>query len=56
MDAGDWRGVFTVVMFVMFIGIFLWAWSGRRKKDFEEAAQLPLDDDPIVSGDSEERS
>jgi len=45
MDAGEWRGVFTVVMLVMFIGIFVWAWSSRRKTDFEEAAQLPLDED-----------
>ena len=45
MDAGDWRGVFTIVMFLMFIGICLWAWSSRRKADFDEAAQLPLDDE-----------
>jgi cytochrome c oxidase cbb3-type subunit 4 len=46
MDAGEWRGVFTIIMFVLFIGICLWAWSGRRKADFDEAAQLPLDDEP----------
>ena len=46
MDAGDWRGVFTIIMFVLFIGICLWAWSSRRKADFDEAAQLPLDDEP----------
>jgi cytochrome c oxidase cbb3-type subunit 4 len=45
MDAGEWRGVFTVVMLVMFLGIFVWAWSSRRKTDFDEAAQLPLDED-----------
>jgi cytochrome c oxidase cbb3-type subunit 4 len=45
MDAGEWRGVFTVVMFILFIGIFVWAYSSRRKKDFDEAAQLPLDED-----------
>jgi cytochrome c oxidase cbb3-type subunit 4 len=45
MDAGEWRGVFTVVMFILFIGVFVWAYSSRRKTDFEEAAQLPLDED-----------
>jgi len=45
MDAGDWRGIFTVVMLLMFIGICLWAYSSRRKRDFDEAAQLPLHDD-----------
>ena len=51
MDAGEWRGVFTIVMFVLFTGICLWAWSSRRKKDFDEAAQLPLDDGPAPSDD-----
>ena len=45
MDAGDWRGVFTIVMFLIFIGICIWAYSRRRKQDFDEAAQLPLHDD-----------
>jgi len=35
----------TAVMFAVFMGIVLWAWSGRRKSDFEAAARLPLDDD-----------
>lgn len=46
MDAGDWRGIFTAVMFLLFIGICAWAWSSKRKQDFDEAAQLPLQDDP----------
>ena len=51
MDAGDWRGIFTIVMFVIFIGICVWAWSSRRNADFDEAAQLPLDDEPHGAGD-----
>jgi cytochrome c oxidase cbb3-type subunit 4 len=46
MDAGDWRGIFTAVMFLLFIGICAWAWSSKRKQDFDEAAQLPLQDEP----------
>ena len=38
--------VLTLVLFVGFIGIIIWAWSAKRKKDFEEAARLPLDDEP----------
>jgi len=45
MDMSIINSVWTVVVFVLFIGIVAWAWSGRRKKDFEEAARLPLDDD-----------
>ena len=35
----------TVVMMAIFIGIVLWAWSGRRRADFEAAARVPLEDD-----------
>jgi cytochrome c oxidase cbb3-type subunit 4 len=45
MDINDLRSIITVVSFLVFIGIVCWAWSARRKKDFDEAARLPLDDD-----------
>ena len=48
MEAGEWRGLFTLFMFLSFVGIFLWAYSSRRKKDFDEAANLPLQDDEIT--------
>ena len=50
MDAGTWRGIFTVVMLLLFIGICFWAWSSRRKDDFAEAEQLPLQDGVADSG------
>jgi len=46
MDINLMRSIWTVILFVVFIGIVWWAWSGRRKSDFEAAARLPLDDDP----------
>ena len=52
MDAGDWRGVFTIVMLLLFVGICIWAFSGRRKRDFDEAARLPLDDEPPAADDT----
>jgi len=42
MDYHDLRALITVVMFIMFIGIILWAWSNKRKQAFDEAANLPL--------------
>ena len=45
MDITLVRSILTAVMFAVFMGIVLWAWSGRRKSDFEAAARLPLDDD-----------
>ena len=41
------HSIWTVVVFVVFIGIVLWAFNGARKKDFDEAARLALDDDDI---------
>jgi cytochrome c oxidase cbb3-type subunit 4 len=33
---------------VEFVGIVLWAWSGKRKEAFREAANLPLEDEEYV--------
>ena len=55
MDAGLLRAFFTVFMFIAFTGIVLWAYSSRRKTDFDEAANLPLEDDNIIgTGDAAE--
>lgn len=45
MDINDLRSLTTVLAFVTFIGIVAWAWSGRQKAAFEEAARLPLEED-----------
>ncbi len=37
--------VYTVVAMVLFIGIWVWAWSSKRNRVFQEAAMLPLTDD-----------
>lgn len=43
MDINTIRIVTTLVSFALFIGIVRWAWSKRRAKDFEEAANLPFE-------------
>lgn len=48
MDINDLRSIFTAFTFVLFVGIIWWAYSGRRKKAFDEAARLVLDDDTPV--------
>ncbi len=40
------HSIWTVVVLVIFLGIVAWAWSGRRKRDFDEAANLPFEHDP----------
>jgi cytochrome c oxidase cbb3-type subunit IV len=36
-------GLVTLVWFVAFIGLWLWAWSSRRQRDYAAAARMPLD-------------
>lgn len=43
MDINTLRSIATVVSFVTFIGIVIWAWSRRNAADFEEAAKLPFE-------------
>lgn len=51
MDMNDIRSWYTVVMFVVFIGIVLWAWSGKSKRRFNEAAQLPFNESDYPRND-----
>ncbi|MGB7542871.1 MAG: cbb3-type cytochrome c oxidase subunit 3 [Burkholderiales bacterium] len=45
MDIDVLRSIMTVVSFVTFIGIVVWAWSGKAGRAFEEAARLPFEED-----------
>jgi cytochrome c oxidase cbb3-type subunit 4 len=47
MELVTLRSIFTVLVFVTFIGIWIWAWSSKRKKAFDEAANLPFVEDGI---------
>jgi len=46
MDIGTVRGVITAFVMLAFVGIFFWAYSKRRKADFDELAQLPFNEYP----------
>lgn len=41
------RAIVTVVAFVTFLAIILWAWSSRRKDTFSQAARIPMEDDDL---------
>jgi len=45
MDINDLRSGFTLVSFLIFVGIVVWAWSKRNKANFDEAAKLPFNED-----------
>jgi len=57
MDIGTLRGLGTLLVFVAFIGVVLWAYSSKRKKSFDEAANLPFaDDEPKAKKRDEQAS
>ena len=43
----DLRVIITVVSFIVFLLIVWWAYSGRQKERFDEAANLPFADDDM---------
>ena len=47
MDINDLRGISTVFLMVAFIGVCFWAYSSKRKKTFDEAANLPFADEDM---------
>ncbi len=49
MDYSLIQAVWTIVVMVVFVGIVIWAYSGKRRQRFEEAAQIPFSDDEPAS-------
>lgn len=45
MDINVFRGVILITLMVSFAGLWVWAWSRKRKPAFHEASLLPLEDD-----------
>lgn len=54
MDINDLRGVSTILVMAAFIGVVFWAYSKKRKKTFDEAANLPFEDDELDQRSREE--
>lgn len=45
MDINTLRSIATLLIFLAFIGVCVWAYSAKRRKGFEEAANLPFAED-----------
>jgi len=43
------QSVWTVMAMAVFVGIVFWAYSKRKKADFEEAGRMAMDDDKPVN-------
>ena len=47
MNLGIWGhlyGVVTVVLMIVFVGIWYWAWRPRHRRTFDRLANMPLED------------
>ena len=47
MDINDFRGLSTLFLMISFIGLCFWAYSGKRKVPFDEAANIPFADEEL---------
>lgn len=47
MELNDVRILVTVLGFLCFVGICVWAYSKHAKKGFDEAAKLPFTEDDL---------
>ena len=45
MDTIFLHSIATVLAAAAFLSVCIWAYSGKRKADFDQAAQLPFADD-----------
>ncbi|MDP3743320.1 MAG: cbb3-type cytochrome c oxidase subunit 3 [Methylotenera sp.] len=45
MDINTLRILATVMSFIVFVGIIIWAWKRRDTSDFKDAANLPFTND-----------
>ena len=44
MDLNDFRVLITVLSFMVFVGVVIWAFGGRQRARFDDAARLPFAD------------
>ena len=42
MDVGILRGIGTIILFLSYVGLWLWAWAPAQRARFDEAASLPF--------------
>lgn len=43
-------GIVTFVLMLLFVAVWWWAWQPRKRRDFEAAARLAVDDAPMRAG------
>ena len=56
MDINDFRGLITGLLLLSNIGLCFWAYSSKRKKGFDEAANIPFADEHMNSPQASENN
>lgn len=54
MDIGLIRGLLTVILMALFLGMWLRTWSKKRSADFEAASKIPLEEGDQPPADNTE--
>jgi|GEM_PF-495081 len=49
LDIGTVRGIGTALVLLSFVCVTLWAYSGKRRAAFDQAALLPFADEPKLA-------
>ncbi|RUO77580.1 cbb3-type cytochrome oxidase subunit 3 [Idiomarina seosinensis] len=50
MGFGEWHGIWTIIILVLFLAIVLWSFFSRRaKKQFDEAANSIFEEEDASS-------
>jgi len=55
MDQGIVGSIFTVIVFVAFIGACFWAFNSRNKKKFDDVAKSIISDDDLKDNNSRKK-
>jgi cytochrome c oxidase cbb3-type subunit IV len=45
VNPGAVSGFVTAILILVFLGIVVWAYGARRRRRFDEAARMPLEED-----------
>jgi cytochrome c oxidase cbb3-type subunit 4 len=56
MNTINFHILWTVLLFILFVAIIIWAWSSKRKVEFDELAHLPLDEEKFANQVEEKTS
>lgn len=56
MTISLFHSLWTIAVLAIFIGIIIWAFSKGRKTAFDEAANLPLEDDVMPTNNTDDKA